>query len=292
MAIADLQNRSDFIRAACVLEATAPKVGNVHPHASFDDLTFDHFVAAAQSTASAMAMLDNVEDLGPSILRAVRATRQATGTNVNLGIVLLLGPLLASEPKDANDRCDHWRSRVGLLLDNLQPRHGGFIAAAISAADPGGMDTSTVDDSDSLNIKNVRPNPSSIEPYDLMQAMRLSADRDRIALQYSSGFADLFEQVIPTIRNSVSQTGDLLSGIVLAHIRLIADGGDSLIARKGGIEASLQVQSWASDCLQSYGTESIARLDGALRDDDHRRNPGTTADLIAAGLYVCLRCVD
>jgi triphosphoribosyl-dephospho-CoA synthase len=33
----------------------------------------------------------------------------------------------------------------------------------------------------------------------------------------------------------------------------------------------------------------LAKLDFWLRSDGNRRNPGTTADLIAAGLFVALR---
>jgi len=35
--------------------------------------------------------------------------------------------------------------------------------------------------------------------------------------------------------------------------------------------------------------EAVSDLDFWLRSDDHRRNPGTTADLVAAGLFVALR---
>lgn len=283
-----LQDRTDFIRIACVLEATAPKVGNVHPNASFHDLTYDHFMTAAECTAVSMAPLNGIEELGPATLRAVQQSRRATGTNVNLGIVLLLGPLLASEPSDPLD-LNHWQTCVTNLLANLEPRHGGFIATAIANAEAGGMKTSEVDAADPLNIQNVRPGNDQVEPYDIMKAMRQSADRDRIALQYAHGFADLFDRVVPTLRQSVLETRDLLPGIVLAHIRLIAESGDSLIARKGGNEASSHAQRWAKECLDSYGPESIARLDTALRGDNNCRNPGTTADLIAAGLYVCLR---
>ena len=34
---------------------------------------------------------------------------------------------------------------------------------------------------------------------------------------------------------------------------------------------------------------ALADLDFWLRSDGHRRNPGTTADLIAAGLFAALR---
>jgi triphosphoribosyl-dephospho-CoA synthase len=34
---------------------------------------------------------------------------------------------------------------------------------------------------------------------------------------------------------------------------------------------------------------AVADLDFWLRSDGHRRNPGTTADLVAAGLFAALR---
>ena len=48
----------------------------------------------------------------------------------------------------------------------------------------------------------------------------------------------------------------------------------TLTARKSGGEAYLR---------------ALADLDFWLRSDGHRRNPGTTADLMAAGLFVGLR---
>ena len=36
------------MRAACLLEVRAPKPGNVHPQAAFDDLTYDDFVKKKQ----------------------------------------------------------------------------------------------------------------------------------------------------------------------------------------------------------------------------------------------------
>jgi triphosphoribosyl-dephospho-CoA synthase len=39
---------------------------------------------------------------------------------------------------------------------------------------------------------------------------------------------------------------------------------------------------------EAYDSQ-LADLDFWLRGDHHRRNPGTTADLIAAGLFAALR---
>ena len=68
-----------------------------------------------------------------------------------------------------------------------------------------------------------------------------------------------------------------------------------MIARKRGHEVAQQASARAARVL-SYGEpgnpvyqEALADFDFWLRSDYHYRNPGTTADLIAAGLFVCLR---
>ncbi|MFG0254962.1 MAG: triphosphoribosyl-dephospho-CoA synthase [Rhodopirellula sp. JB053] len=311
-----LSSRSDAIRMACVLEATAPKVGNVHPGACFDDLTFEDFVIAAGVTADAMGRLRGVEEIGDAVWAAVAGSVRATTTNVNLGIVLLLAPLLASEPDwdavsesnpevawSTENRLRHWQASVERLLERIDLQQGAMIAKAISGASAGGLDADSLDDGlihegalgkdRSLDVN--RENNGS---YDILAAMRLAMDRDRIARQYAEGYRDLFEVVVPTIQDRVTRTGDVLTGIVNAHITLIAGEGDSLIARKGGQAASRKAAGWARDCLAAINgsdgvqvAKQIQTLDRQLRSDGNRLNPGTSADLIAAALFVLLRVV-
>jgi triphosphoribosyl-dephospho-CoA synthase len=70
---------------------------------------------------------------------------------------------------------------------------------------------------------------------------------------------------------------------------------DSLIARKCGSTVAKESASRAAQVLdtgqpgdESY-LDALSDLDFWLRSDHHRKNPGTTADLIAAGLFVALR---
>ena len=78
---------------------------------------------------------------------------------------------------------------------------------------------------------------------------------------------------------------------------------DSLIARKCGNDTAAHAQMLAAKAVElltvenatEVGPESIesfwtcvADLDFWLRSDGHRRNPGTTADLIAASLFVSI----
>ena len=81
---------------------------------------------------------------------------------------------------------------------------------------------------------------------------------------------------------------DVLQGICRAHVQLLGLAPDSLSARKNGLDAAAQVQSLARS-VAWHDRPSVERLDASLRGPAHKLNPGTTADLIAAGLYLLLR---
>ncbi len=85
---------SQKITLACLLEATAPKVGNVHRGADFADMSFTDFVYSATLVCPIIASASTV-GVGESIYRAAEATASCVGANTNLGILLLLGPLAA-----------------------------------------------------------------------------------------------------------------------------------------------------------------------------------------------------
>src|SRR5690349_2912105 len=83
---------------ACLLEATAPKVGNVHRGADFENLTFADFVVSAVAIGPAMEDA-TANGVGATVLESIKATRRLVDTNTNLGMVLLLAPL-AAVPRD------------------------------------------------------------------------------------------------------------------------------------------------------------------------------------------------
>jgi triphosphoribosyl-dephospho-CoA synthase len=133
------------------------------------------------------------------------------------------------------------------------------------------------------------------EPPDrLLEAMNMAASRDTIARQYVNGFQQVFEEVVPRLERATELAPSLDQAIVLAHVQTMAATPDSLIERKCGAEAARESAERAAEVLRfplgdPQYTAALTRLDDWLRGDGNRRNPGTTADLIGAGLFVALR---
>lgn len=278
----------DAFRFACLLEVRAPKAGNVSPGNPISDLTEESFETASEIAAQRWFNSREANGEAPALSRWILdSTRETVGrlnTNVNLGILLMTGPLLASDSQSPENRLprDTWRSRAGDALSSLSTGDSQSLYDAINLAAPGGMG-----ESDEMDLK--RPAPDSF-----LDAMTHAAPRDRIARNYADGFRDLFDTVTPTVESCLDNHASILDGICEAHLRLLASEPDSLIVRKFGLELARSVQQRAEEALGS--PEDRAAFDSFLRKGGHDLqnewspiNPGTTADLIAAGLYILLR---
>ena len=123
---------------------------------------------------------------------------------------------------------------------------------------------------------------------DLLEAMKDAAGRDRVARQYAGGYLDFFDNVVPSLIESILEAGDLLAGIVNAQLKLLSRDKDTLISRKNGTEVSENVRAIAAR-VQWENLNDRMQFDSFLREDGNRLNPGTTADLIAAALFIVFR---
>jgi triphosphoribosyl-dephospho-CoA synthase len=263
---------------ACAWEATAPKPGNVHPGRDFADVSYADFISSAVVIGPIVERAAEV-GIGPTVLAAVRATREAVGTNTNLGTLLLLAPL-AAVPDDVP-----WTDGIGGVLARLTSDDTRGVYEAIRVSGAGGLGRAQEADV----FGDVPANLS------LVEAMRLAADRDLVARQYTNSFADVLAGPAAWIEEGVSRGWSLSAAIVQAHVRQLAACGDSLIGRKCGLQTSEQARHRAAAVLAVGSPDdgayerAVSELDVWLRADGHRRNPGTTADLLAAGLFVLLR---
>jgi triphosphoribosyl-dephospho-CoA synthase len=117
--------------------------------------------------------------------------------------------------------------------------------------------------------------------------MALAADRDLVARQYANGFREVFEDGVPALIAGIEKTRCLEGAIIHCHLALLAKHPDSLIARKRGIREAEEASRRALAVLE--GRAEITDLDAWLQAEGRGRNPGTTADLVTACLFVALR---
>ncbi|HEX4606709.1 MAG TPA: triphosphoribosyl-dephospho-CoA synthase [Urbifossiella sp.] len=263
-------------QVACFWEATARKVGNVHPAADFTDTSYLDFLVSAAAVGDVFGKTAAME-VGQRVWEAAHLTRRLVGKNTNLGIVLLLAPLsLVGRGRPA-------REQIAGVLTELTVGDTRKVYAAIRLANPGGLGDAPEQDA--------RAEPT----VTLLEAMRLAADRDLIARQYANGFADVFDFGVPTFLDALGRFGCVEAAVTDSQLRWLAAYPDSLIARKNGPAAAADVQGRAAEVLRlggiatPEGRQAGVALDRFLRSDGNKLNPGTTADLITACLFVALR---
>jgi triphosphoribosyl-dephospho-CoA synthase len=269
----------DVLRAAqlaCVLEVSAEKPGNVTPSHDFADTSYEDMLRSGIALGAELGRAGE-RAVGATVLAAVRASRDAAGANTNLGIALLLAPLARAALSDGP-----LRQRLGDVLRALTVDDARNAYTAIRLAGAGGLDEPVEHD--------VRDEPR----VTLREAMAAAAQRDTIASEYVTDYAVTFELGLPALTEALCDGLSSRDAIVDLALRLLAAVPDTLIARKRGAGAAGRVTAGAQQVLAAGGVRSargrtvLAGFDASLRQDGNALNPGTTADLVTAVLFVAL----
>ena len=263
---------------ACLLEVSAPKPGNVSPLAGFRDASYEDFLASAAAIGPALTAAGE-RPLGATIRAAVEATARWAPSNTNLGLVLLLAPLAraALTPGGAS-----LRDRLAATLAATTVADARDTYAAIRLGAPGGLGRAPDQD--------VAGTPTAT----LRDVMAMAVERDAIAREYASDFRTTFELGAPALRAALADRLPWRDAVVETYLTLLAAAPDTHIARKLGLPAAVTVQQRGRSVLDAGGVrtaagrEAIAALDGELRDEANTLNPGATADLTGAAIYLVL----
>lgn len=259
--------------AACRDEIESPKPGNVHVFAPGHRMTAEQFLASAAAAAGPLTAPG--ARLGERILGAVEATAAAVGTNTNLGIVLLSAPLAAA----AEARPRDLRTGVAGVLDGLDVVDASLAFRAIVLAAPGGLG------------RTDRHDVTEPATVGLRQAMAEAAGRDRIARQYVSTFADVFELGLSALAQARTCGLPPSWATLAVYLAFLTEFVDSHVMRKHGLAAA--------ERLRQEAVPFRARIEAGERTDDlfaallawddqlkvMSINPGTSADLTVATLF-------
>ena len=284
---------------ACLLEAAAPKPGNVSPGRHFADARYEDFLASAAAIGAPLSGA-GTRHLGATVRLAIEATAQWTRSNTNLGMVLLLSPLaraaLLGSPSDGqgtgakkgygpfSDTAARagFRDALGRVLDATSVDDARDVYAAIRLAAPGGLGR--------VEAQDVAHEPTMT----LLDVMRLAADRDAIAREYATSFEMTFETSAPALDRARRDGLSWGDAVVETFLTLLARAEDTHIARRAGDAAAQEASRRARAALAVGGVRSapgrraIDEMDRDLRDARNAANPGATADLTAAAIFVVL----
>lgn len=281
---------------ACLLEVSAPKPGNVSPGRHFADARYEDFLASAIAIGSPLEHV-GTRSIGATIRLAVEATTRRAPSNTNLGIILLLTPIARAALDDEevgrpspgeqtretpNPFYVGLRRAVRRVLDATTVEDARDVYAAIRLAAPGGLGRADAQD--------VADDPT----LTLLETMRLAADRDGIAHEYATGFDVTFGIGVRSLERARRAGLSWDDAVVETYLILLAARPDTHVARRGGAALAESVSQRARAALDAGGVRShagrraIDEMHCGLWDARHTANPGTTADLTAAAIFVVL----
>ena len=272
---------------ASALEVSGyPKPGNVHRTRDYDDMEFEDFIISGIvigdtiKKATTNVNIDNPQ-LGKYILEAVSETDRWIKNNTNLGIVMMITPIAAAAA--VSDGFDDIRENVKLLMSNTSVDDACDLYDAINIADAGGMGDQDEYDVASDNAKQeLRDNNQTM--YDVL---KISAPWDMLAREMTSDMPAVFEIGYPTyheLKNEKSKN----ESCVLTFLTILSQVPDTLISRKYGNDEALKISMMTRDLLKMRDSpdfdEKLKEFDDYLFKNKY--NPGTTADLTAASIFV------
>ena len=271
---------------AMVLEVSAtPKPGNIDRDHDYTDTRFEHFLASAVGVNPVMEKTArSTSGVGSFIHQAVlESARWQNGGNTHFGAFILLIPLVMAG--GACDDTECLRERAARVVkettvDDAVELYRAFSDAKVRVKPVGDLDLG-----DSASVDRIKE-----QGLTLYHMMKMSAGYDIIAEEWVNGFKKSFE-CARMIREKIS-VHNINDTVVLTFMEMLARNNDTFIRTKFDSEKAEEVSKRAEEILQKGGEDmdvlrnDIHAFDRELLDEGV--NPGSTADIIIAGLFVAL----
>lgn len=279
---------------AMLLEvSTTPKPGNVDRTHDFEDTTFEHFLASAVGALPAlMRAASSSFGVGSLIRDAVAGSmRWHGGGNTHFGTFLLLIPLCMAAGVHTKhlltpSLTPHLRSSAYHVVRTTTVEDSLDFLEAFHMADV------RVKDVDKLDIKQHETTREiQTRQITLFELMEMSAKYDLVAREWVSGFERSFEDAERIRRLANHYT--INEAVLLVFIDELAKTPDTFIAAKLGDEVAAEVHERARRLRSRIDSIGLHEAMHMIEEFDEelisaRINPGSTADIMGAGLFIAL----
>ena len=259
-----------------ICDINALKPGNVGRHGAGHGMECEDFIRSAKAVSPILC--DRRLGIGRKILSSAEATRAAVHCNTNLGMILLIAPIIRVFHE--HGLTGDVQSTIKSTLKSLGRQESQDIFAAIRLANPGGLG------------KVDRYDVNSPLEIDIYSAMEAAQDRDLVALQYANGYREVVNLGVKCLQNQFNRWNNVEWAVVACYLMYMAGFPDSHIRRKHGIETAEQVRKRTKPVMEQFmsydnpedAREALMSLDRELKASE--LNPGACADLTVASLLL------
>ncbi|MGM0605253.1 MAG: triphosphoribosyl-dephospho-CoA synthase [Halobacteriota archaeon] len=267
---------------AMLLEvAGTPKPGNVDRRRDLEGLRFEHFLAGAVRSGPGLRMAQAGEPIGTAFERSVAGMSDQRGGNTQFGSLLLLVPLVAASARNALDPDGAAAIVRETTVDDAIGFYRAFEHVDVAVGDP-------PTDAQALDVRRGAAAAETLTERELtlFDVMELSAEPagDRPADGNAREWLEGFPRTFRTAERILTDEGSILDRTARAFLELLAEEVDTLVAIKHDRETAEYVR----DRARTVGRDLAAAEQLAAEFVAAEINPGTTADVTAAGLFVAL----
>ena len=272
---------------ALLLEVSGtPKPGNVDRHRDLDELRFEHFMAGAVGAAAGLRRAEAGDPVGVAFEEAVAGMATQQGGNTQFGCLLLLVPLVRAAATDDLSPAGVSDVVAATTVDDAVQFYRAFEHVDVAVGDP-------PPDADALDVRRGAAAESTLRERELPLAaiMELAADPaegvpDGNAREWVTGFDRAFTAA-DTVLADEGPIGDRTARLFLD---LLAAQPDTLVATTHDEATAREVSQRAATVAERIAADGdlTAAEELAAEFVDAGYNPGTTADLTAAALFIAL----
>jgi len=297
------------LELAILFEVSADKPGNVNLVVGFEGTRYEHFLASAVAAAPSFELAAErgiafsrgeiqINDVGVGqIIKDCAADINAwqRGGNTLIGTVILFAPIavaagITPTKGELVFEIPKLRENLRLVAGSTTSEDAVNVYEAVKIAKPSGLGkVSELDVNDPHSVNRIIE-----ENISLYQVFKIASEYDRVCSEWVNNYPITFDVAYPHLTEQIEETKDLNTAIIHTFLKVLAEYPDTFIARKTGIEKSRKVSLMAKEVLElggletSRGRESLREFDLKLRRPSNLLNPGTTADIIAAALALCV----
>ena len=256
--------------------SSSPKPGNVDRCHDFSDISFHQFLVSIVSAYPVFRKAALGQgSMGSLILEGVQAWRTWNIiTNTHFGSLVLMIPLALAARRPGNLELE-----VAGVLRNTTVQDAIDFYKAFDLTGARVADVNEFSLKDKSSYEQLRQKGKTLQDL-----MLLSQDHDLVAREWSTNYERSF-LLSEKLAKLIKKHG-LNEGVVRTYLEALAEVPDSLICAKFGSEKARQVSFQANNALRDATLDEARKMDCDLLANDI--NPGSTADLIAASLFIFL----